>query len=67
MDVHAISGSEVDVCEAHGMWLDRGELGSIVRRFSKKQASLARRAVKDARFSGKVSAWLWGPLAFLFK
>jgi Zn-finger nucleic acid-binding protein len=67
MEVRAIVSTEVDVCESHGVWLDSGELHAIVERLRQKHKVVAQRTLKDARFSGKVSGWLLGPLSFLFK
>ena len=49
------------------LWLDSGELHSIVGRLGKKLKVPAQRALDDARFTGKISGWLFGPLSFLFK
>jgi Zn-finger nucleic acid-binding protein len=62
---------EIDVCEDHGVWLDRGELEAIVRRVESHEAlrgrARAREESKRASYRGKVSGWLLGPLAFLFE
>lgn len=56
----------MDVCEDHGVWLDTGELESIVRRVRSKGRASADNKVSRARHQGKVSGMLWGPLSFLF-
>ena len=61
---------EIDVCEPHGVWLDHGELEAIAQRVAGFERIRGKHAVararRDARELGKVSGWLFGPLAFLF-
>ena len=61
---------EIDVCEEHGVWLDQGELKAITDRVQRIEKIKAHTRtigeVRRARHSGKVSAYLFGPLAFLF-
>jgi len=58
--------TEIDVCEKHGVWLDKGELEAISRRLHIGEATRVHFAVQDARASGKISGWLFGPLTSLF-
>ena len=59
----------IDVCEAHGVWLDAGELEAITRRvedMQRRAATLRTSLVEQASRDGKLAGWLFGPLAFLF-
>lgn len=67
MSVAKKGKTEIDVCEEHGVWLDKGELEAITRRLRIGEATRMHLAVQDARASGKVSGWLFGPLASLFE
>lgn len=58
--------TQIDVCEEHGIWLDKGELEAIARRWRIGEATRIHTAEERARQSGKVSHWLWGDLAFFF-
>ncbi len=64
-------GIGIDVCEAHGVWLDRGELEAIERSAQARGIAGSRRANKaaleKARKSGKLSGWIFGPLSFLWE
>jgi Zn-finger nucleic acid-binding protein len=70
MERQTVLDAEVDVCEAHGVWLDIGELEQIAERVYRKGVfstkGTIKGAVKKAKTSGKISGWLLGPLAFLF-
>ena len=70
MAVKVVHRTPVDVCEEHGVWLDKGELEAVVRRVHRKHrlAGYERMkwAEKEGRYSGKIMGWLLGPLAFLF-
>ena len=57
---------EIDACEDHGVWLDRGELEAMLQRSARRERIRSRHEVRRARNSGKVSGWLFGALAFLF-
>jgi Zn-finger nucleic acid-binding protein len=67
MDAKVIFSSSVDICEAHGIWLDRGELHSIIARVRAPHVSSREKLVAKARNDGKLSGWLFGPLSFLFR
>ena len=60
------TGTEIDICEEHGVWLDAGELAAIVTRVKRQQRHKSSIAYKRGKASGKVSGVLWGPLSFLF-
>ena len=51
---------EVDVCEEHGIWLDAGELETVVGRLNMRAIRRRRRSERSARRSGKMSGALWG-------
>ena len=53
-------GVEIDVCEEHGVWLDAGELETIVLKLKARAGRQRRRAVDSARRRGKVSGAFWG-------
>ena len=67
METRAIYQASVDLCRTHGVWLDRGELGTIVKRVGRIHTAGGKQRVAEARESGKVLGWLLGPLAFLFR
>ena len=56
----------IDVCEEHGIWLDRGELEAIVKRSQIGQATRIHMAERRGRESGKLMAYWLDELAFLF-
>jgi Zn-finger nucleic acid-binding protein len=39
-------GVEVDVCDEHGIWLDRGELAAIIRRHVTQERSSYEKAIE---------------------
>jgi Zn-finger nucleic acid-binding protein len=71
MEVVHKGKAEIEVCNEHGVWLDKGELEAIsgaAARFEQIRGRAAtRRAAAQAREDGKVKGWLLGPLAFLFE
>ena len=50
-------GILIDVCEAHGVWMDKGELSSVIRR-SKEDA--VKEAMQTAGDSGQDHGFLLG-------
>jgi Zn-finger nucleic acid-binding protein len=56
----------VDVCEEHGIWLDRGELHEIIQRDWVQHADLDEERIQIARRQGKVSGALLGWLSLLW-
>ena len=66
MEVDEMSGINIDYCGEHGVWLDRGELPTIL---SNSKASLRRgkaEAVRRARLQGKKSGVMFGVWSFLW-
>jgi Zn-finger nucleic acid-binding protein len=63
MAVQAMRGINLDVCEAHGIWLDNGELPALIARSGDATQTLAkiRRARRDGQTSGMMFG-LWAPL-----
>lgn len=61
MQLELYNGVQIDVCPAHGMWLDNGELMSIMSRVpSGTSPAAVRRRIRDARREGKISGALLG-------
>jgi Zn-finger nucleic acid-binding protein len=56
----------VDVCEEHGIWLDRGELQEIIQRDWVQHADLDEERLLIARREGKMSGALFGWLSLLW-
>lgn len=67
MEVVAQGKVEIEVCEAHGVWLDKGELEAITEsraRFERLNSRAARRrAVGTAIRDAKIKGWLLGPFS----
>lgn len=59
-------GVTIDVCEAHGIWLARGELEAITRSITTRQLRHRRDAVRSARRRGKMSGAFWGWMSLLW-
>jgi len=55
----------IDVCDEHGVWLDKGELEALMKR-GQLGIKARRRIEEAARREGQLSGWLLGPLSFLF-
>lgn len=66
MEFKIVHLNKVDICEDHGIWLDKGELESIISRLRRTKRKTITNAVRDARKEGMIEMWLFGPLAFLF-
>lgn len=60
LEIERESGVSVDVCRDHGVWLDAGELETIVARLRSRLGRKSRRHVREARRSGKIDGALWG-------
>ena len=60
MHVEQNRGVSIDVCTAHGVWLDNGELQEITGRIARSYRRINDTAVKDARQKGKMSGALFG-------
>lgn len=61
-----LSGTEIDVCPDHGVWLDPGELQFLIRRQTKIRHSSEKERLRKARRDGKAEGCQWGLLAFLW-
>lgn len=59
-------GVVIDVCEQHGVWLDRGELPHIAARIRSGQFADRQAALRRARRDGKLSGALLGVWALLW-
>jgi len=63
------AGITMDVCEEHGVWLDKGELETIVAKVdelvSTRLRQRQRSAVRRAKKEGKMSGALYGFWSFL--
>lgn len=60
MQVEEQYGISIDVCPAHGMWLDRGELPAIVGRIRSGERINRRAAIRRAKRDGKFSGAFFG-------
>ena len=65
MSISRRGKTELDVCEEHGVWLDRGELEDVVRRSRIGEATRVHMAEKRAR-EGRVSDWWLATLELLY-
>ncbi len=59
-------GVTIDVCDAHGIWLDKGELPAIKRGVASRHLRHRSRAVREAQRRGKMSGAFWGWMALLW-
>jgi Zn-finger nucleic acid-binding protein len=66
MKADAELGVSIDVCEEHGVWLDRGELRAIVAKVRSAERISRTRLIEHARRKGKVSGAVWGVWSLLF-
>lgn len=60
MIVERKEGVQIDVCEAHGIWLDKGELPQLVFRVTGLSRIRQRQALDNARRRRKVQGALLG-------
>ena len=60
MTVQTNEGISIDVCPAHGVWLDNGELPRIIGASKARLRSMNVEAVRQARQGGKMDGILWG-------
>ena len=63
MQVELENGIEIDLCPHHGVWLDNGELRSILdlaRGRSSAQYARTYQAISDAKRDGKIAGALLG-------
>jgi Zn-finger nucleic acid-binding protein len=56
----------IDVCEEHGIWLDRGELSSVVARVKSGERIQRRKAIRAAKRDGKYAGINLGIWSLLF-
>jgi Zn-finger nucleic acid-binding protein len=49
-------GVSIDVCEEHGVWMDRGEMGKIIERIRKRDALAYEKMLKKAKLE-ESSSW----------
>ncbi|HUQ16363.1 MAG TPA: zf-TFIIB domain-containing protein [Candidatus Saccharimonadales bacterium] len=67
MKTKTVNSVEVDVCQEHGLWLDKGELERIMstsrRGYHQIQRSVIRRRVSDARSTGRYEGIFFGWLS----
>jgi Zn-finger nucleic acid-binding protein len=52
----------IDVCQEHGVWLDRLELERLFLLRVRKRAGAMRRQANDARWEGRTEGFFWGIL-----
>jgi len=55
MVIEDVLGVTTDVCRKHGVWLDTGELPSIIDQVRAGTRRAAAQAISNARIRGKVS------------
>ena len=66
MGVEFNYGMSIDVCEQHGIWLDRGELRKVVS-FVKSGERISRQdAIRNAKRQGKISGTVFGAWSLMF-
>jgi len=66
MHIEKIKGISTDVCEEHGIWLDKGEFTKITQMIKAKMILDKTIAVKHAKLEGKASGSVFGVWSFLF-
>ena len=66
MRLEAHGSVNVDVCPAHGLWLDNGELGAILSRNTTTRTVSVRRRIQQPKRDGKVSGALFGVWSLLW-
>jgi len=59
-------GVTIDVCEEHGIWLDRGELEVVARVVRQQERRTREAAVQEARHEGKMTGAFWGWISLLW-
>jgi Zn-finger nucleic acid-binding protein len=53
-------GVTVDVCDEHGIWLDKGELPRIIERIRERSHEVRRIAMQRTYEQGKSDSLWWG-------
>ena len=61
---HSVS---VDICEKHGLWLDKGELSKITNNIVLRAENDKNSAMRKARKEGKIEGAWYGWLSLLLK
>jgi Zn-finger nucleic acid-binding protein len=64
--VESYHGLSIDTCPAHGLWLDRGELPTIIARVHSGRRLSRGAAIRQAKRDGKMSGALFGWLSLLW-
>lgn len=64
--VEAKKGVAIDVCDEHGMWLDQGELDTVILKLQARMGRRHRRRVASARREGKMAGSVFGWWSLLF-
>ena len=65
MQVESMQGVQIDACVEHGVWLDTGELMTVIGRIRAKAGAAKVEAIRRARRDGKVSGALLGVWSLL--
>jgi Zn-finger nucleic acid-binding protein len=65
MRVEAHGDIAIDVCPAHGIWLDNGELEQLLRVAAGRDGRINVEAIRRARQDGKISGALLGVWSLL--
>ena len=65
MVVEKERGVRIDVCEAHGVWLDKGELRRIQQGVGRRSRNAARRRLKREKSQAKLKGILFGWFSLL--
>jgi Zn-finger nucleic acid-binding protein len=63
MSRETFKGVPIDACEAHGIWLDSGELETILKKREHTLKMKYRRELGQANHDGKISGILLGWLS----
>lgn len=67
MQVEVEQSVHIDCCPQHGIWLDRGELHSIINRVRSGERIDRHRLIRNARRDGKKSGALFGVWSLMFE
>jgi len=60
MQTTSRNGETIDVCAAHGVWLDRFELERMFLRRARRTGVRLRRVAAGARAAGHADGFFWG-------
>ena len=66
MYIEKIKGVSTDVCEEHGIWMDKGEFTKIIKIIKNRMILDRTMAIKQAKLEGKASGTVLGVWSFLF-